>query len=467
MNPIIARFTDASWTRRRLMQGVGFGALALGLPEMLRLRAAAPKRVKSCILLWLFGGPSHIDIWDMKPDAPVEYRGEFKSIATSAPGIRLCEHLPRTAKLAHHLALVRSVTMSGRVIGDGDHHADTYYMLTGHRPDRSFFAESINRKPKNDDWPFIGSVVAWQRAAARDGLPGVVQLPARSGEITGYVNPGQFSGLLGPAYEPFMVRGTLDKPRELTVPQFALPADIDLRRLGDRKELLKRIDGWHHQETGHTYDVHHQKAMDVLTSRQAKRAFDLSLEPPAVRDRYGEDVNGQSVLLARRLVEAGVPSVCVHWIGKTIDGAFIWDTHGSNFKVLKTVLLPAFDACYSALLEDLEQRGLLDETLVVVMAEMGRKPRIGDPRSGGDKGTGRDHWIHCQTVLFAGGGIKGGQVYGASDKVGAYPADRPVYPEHLAATMYQALGIPEERTFRSREGRPMALLEDARSLPLF
>src|SRR5262245_18138433 len=206
MSPITSRFIDAPWTRRRLVQGLGFGALGLGLPDLLRLQARAASRVKSCILLWLFGGPSHVDIWDMKPDAPAEYRGEFRPVATSAPGIRLCEHLPRTAKLAHHLALVRSVTMTGHVIGDGDHHADTFYMLTGDKPDRSFFVEGIIRKPKGDDWPFVGSVVSWQRTNRCGELPGVVQLPARSGEITGYVNPGQFSGLLGPAHEPFMVR---------------------------------------------------------------------------------------------------------------------------------------------------------------------------------------------------------------------------------------------------------------------
>lgn len=468
MNPI-QQFTDAPWTRRQLVQGLGFGALGMGLPQVLasQMQAASGKKAKSCIILWLFGGPSHIDLWDMKPDAPAEYRGEFSSIATSSPGIRLCEHLPKTARYAHHLALVRSVTMTGFGIGDGDHHADTYYMLTGRKPDRTFFAEGINRKPRQDDWPFLGSVVGWQRNTGRTGLPNVVQLPARSGEITGYINPGQFSGVLGPAYEPFMVRGVLDKPKELTVPQFALPAELDLRRIGDRNDLLKRIDTWQKSETS-AHDVHHQRAMEVLTSARAKKAFDLSMEPPAVRERYGNDINGQSVLLARRLVEAGVPSVCVHWIGKMIGAAFIWDTHGDNFTVLKTVLLPAFDACFSALLEDLKQRGLLDETLVVVMAEMGRKPKIGDPRSGGNRGSGRDHWLHCQTALFAGGGIKGGQVYGTSDKIGAYPADKPVHPEHLAATMYQALGLPRDLHVRSRDGRPMALLEeDARALPLF
>jgi hypothetical protein len=463
---------DAGWTRRQFVRGLGFGALGLGLPDVLRAqaqqRAGRPGKAKACILLWLFGGPSHIDTWDLKPDAPAEFRGEFRPIQTTAPAIRLCEHLPRTAGVAHHLALVRSVTMSGRVIGDGDHHADTYYMLTGHRPDRSFFTQGINRKPHADDWPFLGSLAAYHKGGS--GLPGVVQLPARSGEITGYINPGQFAGLLGPAYEPVMVRGTLDRPRELTVPQFLLPADVDPGRFGGRLALLNQVEAWQrHAEGGalDAFDTHQRRALELLGSSRARRAFDVSREPPAVRDRYGDDVNGQSVLLARRLVEAGVPFVCVHWIGKAIGAAFIWDTHGDNFKVPRTVLLPAFDACYSALLQDLHDRGLLDETLVVVMAEMGRKPRIGDPRSNGVRGSGRDHWIHCQSALLAGGGIRGAQVYGASDRVGAFPADRPVYPEQLAATVCQALGIPRDLSITSRDGRPLALLPDADPLPLF
>jgi hypothetical protein len=461
-----------------VLRGLGFGALGVGLPDVLRAESGSSraaltggKRAKACIMLWLFGGPSQIDTFDMKPDAPDEYRGEFRPIQTTASGVRICEHLPRTARLAHHLALVRSVTMSGRVIGNGDHHADTYYMLTGHRPDRTFFVESINRKPRPDDWPFVGSAVA----ALRPGdpaLPGVVQLPARSGEITGYVNPGQFAGVLGPNYEPVMVRGVLEKPRDLAVPDFELPADLDARRMSERGRLLGGLDSWQRtaERSGGAFDTHdtnRKRALALLTSSAAKRAFDLGHEPEKVRDRYGDDINCQSVLMARRLVEAGVPFVCVHWIAKQVGPAFIWDTHGDNFGQLKNNLLPKFDACYSALLEDLEDRGLLDETLVVVCAEMGRTPRIGDPRTGGKGPPGRDHWVHCQTAVFAGGGVRGGQVYGASDKVAAYPADRPVHPEDLAATIYRAFGIENGHAFRSRDNRPLNLLDEGSPLPLF
>ena len=447
--------------------------MGLSLPGLLEQHAiagAAPRsgRAKACILLWLFGGPSHIDTWDMKPDAPLEFRGEFQPIQTSAPGIRICEHLPRTARFMDRVALVRSLTMSGRVIGNGDHHADTYYMLTGHRPDATFFSEGINRRPRPDDWPFVGSTVAALRHRAAD-LPGVVQLPARSGEITGYINPGQFSGLLGPAHEPIMVRGVLERPRELAAPLFTLPAEVDAARLEGRGRLLGRVDAWQRaieQPAFDRHDTDRRRALALLTSTRAKRAFNLDLEPESVRARYGEDINCQSVLMARRLVEAGVPFVCVHWIARQVGAAFIWDTHGDNFGQLKNHLLPKFDRCYSALLEDLELRGLLDETLVVVCAEMGRTPRVGDPRVRGDEPPGRDHWIHCQSALLAGGGIRGGQVYGSSDRIAAYPSDRPVHPEDLAATIYRAFGIDRDLTIRTRDGRPVSLLEHGSALPL-
>jgi hypothetical protein len=458
-------------SRRRVLRGFGFSALGVGLPQVLAAPApGAGKRARACIMLWLFGGASQIDTFDLKPDAPDEFRGEFRPIDTAAPGVRICEHLPRTARVAKHLALVRSVTMSGRVVGNGDHHADTYYMLTGHRPDRSFFVESINRKPHSDDWPFVGSAVAALRPGAPE-LPGVVQLPARSGEITGYINPGQFAGLLGPNFEPVMVRGTLDRPFDLTVPDFEAPTELSPTRLGGRGHLLGGLDRWQRRaERGGALDAHdanRRRAFELITSRAAKRAFDIGAEPARVRDRYGADINCQSVLMARRLVEAGVPFVCVHWIAKQAAPAFIWDTHGDNFGQLKNNLLPKFDACYSALLEDLDDRGLLDETLVVVCAEMGRTPRIGDPRTGGKGPPGRDHWVHCQTAVFAGGGVRGGQVYGASDRVAAYPAERPVYPEDLAATIYRAFGIENGHAFRSRDNRPLNLLDEGSSLPLF
>ena len=466
------------WSRREFVRGIGFGMLGMGLPELMRGRvlanpltaklAARPGKAKHCIMIFLFGGPSQIDTWDMKPAAAAEYRGEFQPIATAVPGVSCCEHLPRTARLAKHLAIVRSLTMTGRSVGD--HHADTYYVLTGHQPDRSFFVEGINRKPHPGDWPCLGSTVA-SRLPANPELPGLVQLPARSGEVTNYINPGQFAGRLGPAWEPLLVRGEIDKPRQLSVPAFELPADMRPERLTGRQTLLRQLDAWQSQVERpggplETLQTHQRRALSLLTSSKSKEAFDISREPEATRTRYGEDINGQSLLMARRLVEAGVPFVCVHWIGRKVGAGLSWDTHSDNFGQLKNVLLPAFDAGFSALLEDLEARGLLEETVVLVAAEMGRTPKVGDPRTGGQGPPGRDHWIHCQTALLAGGGIRG-QHYGASDRVAAYPADRPVYPEDLAATVYHALGIDQQLAFTDREGRTQSLLDEGQPLPLF
>lgn len=475
MNPATLPMDGLRWPRRDFVRGLGFGTLGLGLSDVLRMQSvaraagAAPGKAKACILIFLFGGPSQIDTWDMKPESPLENRGEFKPIATTVPGIDLCEHLPLTARKAGHLAIVRSVTMQGRVIGNGDHHADTYYMLTGHPPDRSFFIEGINRKPHSDDWPFVGSTAAARLPAGGD-LPPVVQLPARSGEVTAYINPGQFSGKLGPAYEPVMVRGVLEQPRDLAAPQFAMPAELSQERLGRRHDLLAQIDRWQarlERTAGalDDYDVHCRRAFSLLTSEKSKRAFDLDREPEAVRRRYGDDINSQSMLMARRLIEAGVPVVSVHWVGRKVGAGLSWDTHSDNFGQLKNVLLPPFDAGYSALLHDLDERGLLDETLVVVSAEMGRTPKVGDPRAGG--GSGRDHWVNCMSALFAGGGIRGGQVHGASDAIAGYPATHPVFPEQIAATTYEALGLTGNLMFRDREGRPYNMAEDAESLPLF
>jgi len=425
-------------------------------------------RAKQCIMIFLFGGPSQIDTWDMKPQSPMEFRGEFHPIATTVPGIEFCEHLPRTARWAHRLAVIRSLTMTGRSIGD--HHADTYYILTGHQPDTSFFAEGINRKPLEGDWPFIGSAAA-SRQHNPHGLPNVVQLPALSGEVTNYINPGQFAGRLGPAWEPLLVRGEIDKPRELRVPAFQMPPDVSMDRFARRHALLQEIDDWQQslEQSSKSVDdlqVHQQRALSLLTSTKSKAAFDIHLEPETTRARYGEDINAQSFLMARRLIEAGVPFVCVHWIGRRVGAGLSWDTHSDNFGQLKNVLLPAFDAGFSALMEDLEQRGLLEETLVVVTAEMGRTPKVGDPRTGGKGPPGRDHWIHCQTALVAGGGIQG-QIYGASDRVAGYPADRPVYPEDIAATVFHALDIDPRSPLTDREGRTQSLLADGNPLPIF
>lgn len=463
-------------SRRQFVRGLGFGMMGLELPQILARQQALANSsrgnpAKSCIMIFLFGGPSHIDTWDMKPDAPLECRGEFNPIETSAPGIQLCEHLPKTARVMDDVALIRGVTIGGYGVGNGDHHADTYYMLTGNRPDRDFFIAGTFRKPYDDDFPFIGSTAA-SRVQRDPELPGIVQCPALSGEVTQVINPGQFAGKLGSNWEPIMARGVLEKPREFSLPGFSLPDSVPTTRFDDRRRLLDQIDDFRRAADRNRYlidrvETLHQRAYSLLTSDKTRTAFDIAREPEATRARYGEDINSQSVLLARRLVEAGVPFVGVHWIGRKVGAGLSWDTHSDNFGQLKNVLLPAFDACYSALLTDLKDRGLLDETLVLVCAEMGRTPKVGDPRTGGRGAPGRDHWDHCMSALLAGGGVQGGQIYGSSDAIGGYPSGKPVLPEDLARTVYHAMGIEDHQLeHHLGDGRPVQLLTDGDVLPV-
>jgi hypothetical protein len=460
-------------TRRAFLvaSGVGFGGLSLpnlAEPAPSTTRIDGRKKAKSTILIWLSGGASHIDMWDLKPEAPVEYRGEFKPIVTSAPGVRLCEHLPRVAKQAHHLAIVNSLGHYGR--GTNDHHAGYYYNLTGHAPDPTFRQLLNNRKPYSSDWPFMGSVVAYKRPA-HPYLPQLVTLPEKTG-FPEFTRPGQFAARLGLEYDPMYVLGQFDKPMDFVIPALSLQGDVDGQRLASRRQLLHAVDQSVRavEETAQSrhYSRQQEKAFTMLSSPRIKAAFDLSKEPPAVRDRYGKSLNAMSVLMARRLVEAGVPFVTVFTkedpkMDAICKSGGSWDTHGSNFHCLREILLPEFDQYYSALLEDLHERGLLDETLVMINSEMGRQPKIGDPRSGGPKGAGRDHWTHCMSVVFAGGGMRGGQTYGASDKVAAYPADKPVAPEDIAKTVYAAMGIDRLDAI-DREGRPIDLLPEGAAL---
>ncbi len=295
-------------------------------------------------------------------------------------------------------------------------------------------------------------------------LPQLVAVPQKPGFPT-YTRPGQFAARLGMEHDAAYVLGNLDRPLDYVVPALTLHGDVDARRLQSRRELLRTIDAslHRHEETAR-YGRHQERAFTLLSSQQSKAAFDVTREPERVRARYGHTVNGMSMLMARRLVEAGVPFVTVFWkedprLARLCSSGGAWDTHGNNFNCLRDHLLPHLDRCFSALLEDLHERGLLDETLVVVNSEMGRQPRVGDPRSGGARGAGRDHWTHAMSVLMAGGGVRGGQVYGSSDAVGAYPADRRVAPEDIAKTIYYAMGIDDLHAI-DREGRPFNLMEE-------
>src|SRR5262245_25045930 len=457
--------------RRTFLLAGGLGFFGFDLARAAgSARPAAPGRkvARSTILIWLSGGASHVDTWDMKPAAPAEYRGPFRPIATSAPGLALCEHLPHLARQAHHLAIVRSLGDHGR--GTGDHHAGYYYNLTGHAPDRTFHRLLNARTPYPTDWPSMASVVALKRRP-HPHLPSAITLPHKEGAPE-FTRPGQFAARLGIEYDPVFVDGTRARPLDFSVPALSLRGDVSAGRMLDRRRLLRALDDAHrlaeHSQAARDYAKHQHKAFTLLSSRQTKAAFDLRAEPEGVRGKYGPGINATSMLLARRLVEAGVPFVTVFWKGdkeldKLCKSGGGWDTHGNNFNCLKDRLLPEFDRPFAALLDDLHQRGLLETTLVLVSSEMGRKPKVGDPRSGGPGGAGRDHWTACQSVLLAGGGIRGGQVFGTTDRRAEYPNENPVAPEHIARTVFHAMGM-EDLHATDREGRPFHLMEDGRPL---
>ncbi len=470
---IAAHQTLAPLVRRRtFLVASGLGFCGWHLPDLLagesRAAAAPGGKAKSTILIWLSGGVSHLDTFDLKPQAPAEYRGEFQAIETSAPGVRLCEHLPHLAKQAHRLAVINSLGHFRR--GTGDHHAGYYYNLTGHAPDQSFRTLGNNRTPQPTDWPFIGAVVG-RAAPPHPYLPQVISLPQKPGAPR-FTRPGQFAARLGVEHDPLYVLGDVDHPTQFTTPALSLAGDVTPGRLQSRRELLRVLDSsaqsFDRVAATTAYSSHQQKAFSLLSAARSKNAFDLSAEPAAVREKYGTDVNAMSMLLARRLVEAGVPFVSVFWqsdpkLAKKCRSAGSWDTHGNNFQCLKENLLPTFDQPFSALLDDLSERGLLDQTLVMVNSEMGRKPKVGDPRSGGVRGAGRDHWTHCMSVLLAGGGIRGGQTYGASDRVGEFPAERPVAPEDITQTLYHLMGIHDPVAI-DRQGRPVRLMDQGAPL---
>lgn len=422
----------------RLGTASAFG-LGLTLPELLAQRAAAGERGASprdvsLIFLFLHGGLSTIDTLDLKPDAPVEFRGEFKPIGTNVPGIQVGEHLPRLARHLDKFSLVRSFRHHNSDHGPADH-----YLLTGYFPQAGF---NPGLSPNNQR-PAHGAVIARKRGP-RGSVPPYVCLPK--------MHPSCGPAYLGAAAAPFVVDADPNAP-DFAVPDVVPPPALNAGRLDDRKRLLAQMDRFQKaaelraNRDAQTVDVFRRKAFDLMTSSEAKKAFDIHAEADKLRDEYGRNALGQSCLMARRLVQAGVRCV-------TVDHSN-WDTHDDNFNTLKRQLLPALDAGLSTLFRDLAERGLLETTLVVVTGEFGRTPRI-------NKNAGRDHWGPSFTVALGGGGIQGGRVVGKSDARAERPATDPRGPEDLAATMYHLLGIDPKDEFLTPDGRPVAVVNGGR-----
>jgi hypothetical protein len=434
----------------------GLGFTGLIWSDLLRSRAAAneqkprdPKsggfhfgKAKACIIIFNYGGPSHLDIWDLKPDAPQEIRGEFKPIATRVPGISITEHLPKLAKLADHFSIIRSVNHR-----DNDHAIGTYLAFTGYsHPKHEILGIEPPATPQ--DLPALGSVISKLRPSRKPVFSYVTLGDLR--HFGNHDSMGQIAGCLGKAYDPFSVpfvrplNGSLDVQGVTSVMQ-----NTDAHLWQDRKNLLEQFNqlapALEKSASMRTLDDSERRAYELLSSSATRNAFNVSSESPKTIDHYGSSRFAQNCLLARRLVEAGVPMVTLNSVGNRD-----WDTHGNNFKELKDTLLPPMDRGVSALLEDLSTRGMLDETLVIWMGDMGRTPRM-------NKGAGRDHWSFCYSVMMAGGGIRGGQVLGSSDRAAAYPSTYPISPGDIATTVYHCLGIDPQTHVTDQQGRPLVI----------
>lgn len=429
-------------SRREVLQAGYSGLLGLGLPALMagRVRAgesSSTRTPKSMVIVFLTGACSHHDTFDMKPDAPAEIRGEFKQIATSAPGFQICEHLPQLAERAHKYAVIRTLSH-----GDNNHLMSTHHVLTGEKQPGGFFDKVASR----DDWPCYSSALSFLRPR-HDGLPTGVNLPTflREGPLTW---PGQHAGFLGQSFDPWQITGD-PQQKDFRVDALTLAPGIDVPRLDRRQSLLSDVNRQQTQLEEVAQSLRLQKdqglAFSMLTSSKLSQAFELHRESDTVRERYGRNTTGQSLLLARRLIQSGVPIVQAN-IGRVQN----WDNHGNIFPTLKDRLLPPLDRGVAALLDDLEALGLLQDTLVMMLGEFGRTPKINKER-------GRDHWGPCFFGLFAGAGVRGGQVIGRSDETGAYPATRAFSPNDVGATVYHLLGVAPEAEVHDRLGRPVRL----------
>jgi hypothetical protein len=445
-------------SRRRWLAAVGLGGLSLPSFFSLRALAAASSaptggRAKACLIVYCWGGISHFESFDPKPDAPPDIRGEFTPIQTATPGILLSEHLPLLARQTEKLAIIRSINHD-----DSAHGRGMYWNLTGHRPPRVG-----NIPPLPSDWPSLPAVVSKIRGAPR-GVPAAVRIPYPMVD-NGTLQAGEYGGWLGVKYDPIIMRPPRGEPfggvsRTLGAEVLTL-GDVDRQRVADRSGLLASLERPLSRQDEFASHQHFQAlARDILLGSAVKEAYDLEREDPQIRAAYGEHLGGQSLLLARRLIEAGVPVVQVCCAAGDLNGGQgdMWDTHADNFNRLKNRLLPVLDRGVSALLDDLASRGMLDETLVAILTDFGRTPKI-------NRAAGRDHYPSVYSVALAGGGIRGGQVYGSSDATGALPLAQPCGPADIHATMFHCLGISPRAEIRDQLGRPFPV-SDGEVLPL-
>jgi len=461
-------------TRRDALR---LSAAGLSLPGMLAMQARAQAaglndagvrsfgKAKRCIVLFAWGGMSHIDTWDLKPDASSDVKSAFASIPTTIPGYHVCEHLPRLAKHAHELTIIRSAHHNAP-----SHRSAAYWNLTGHEPKEL----GKNWPATRADWPCIGSMVACAtdhgqgpgRSRDASALPGAVCLPYSM--YDGGDANGQDGGFLGLSYDPAVIKPKHGTPYDGKSPTSGMVnldfvEGVDRSRLVSCRGLLDALEtqGFGAHDTTAQFEQYRTQALDMLLDPKVRAAFDVDNVPRAMHELYGPHICGQSVLMARKLVEAGVPLATVYCSAGDLNGSAgaHWDTHGNGFKRLKRDLLPPLDQAFSALLTDLKQRGLFDDTLVVLLTEFGRTPKV-------NGGGGRGHYPNCYSVVFAGAGVSQGLLYGTSDRSGAFPADKPVHPSDLHATIFHALGIDPRFTLHDQDNRPLAA-SDGKVLPIF
>jgi hypothetical protein len=447
-------------TRREVLRVGAIGLGGLSLPQLLRTSDALARgekpqskpRARSVVILYLSGGPSQLDMWDMKPEAPLEVRGTFRPIETRVPGIQVCEHMPRMARVADKFTIIRSMSHE-----EGEHLRAGYWVMTGAPLQRPVVQASGMRR---EDRPHAGAVISRFLKGSRSGsAPPFVTIPEFVSPV-GVARPGQHGGFLGAEADPYLVSSDPNLP-DYSPGELSPSIGLSRSRLAERRSLLQSIEeqlGYlRNSPAGRNLVSYYSRAFDMVLSPAARRAFDVAEEPAATRDRYGRHIFGQSVLVARRLVEAGVRLVQVNFVrhdkGKGGQG---YDSHSvppnpPHLDWARTELLPPTDAAFSSLIEDLADRGLLDETLVIMMGEFGRTPRF-------NKDGGRDHWPQCYSAVLAGGGIRGGQVHGSSDKLAATPLSDPVSPEDLLATLYHLVGLDLQTTMHDLQGRPFPIV---------